>query len=264
MRHLARPFLRSYSSQSGPSLITSPHGTIKTTEWALYFSDAKGTRVSPWHDVPLGALNDQVLNYINEIPLGTRPKLEVSTKLEHNPIKQDVKKGKLRDFTYGDIPFNYGMLPQTFEDPETEDAFVPGVKGDADPVDVVELAAKPIEIGALRRVRVIGCLGLIDEGEMDWKILAVDAASAEARIWQDAEKNSGDAELAKRLRVVHDWFLNYKTTDGKPQNTFAFKGEVRGREFALKVIAHTNQQWKQLLGGQLKNSKGLWIPKKSA
>lgn len=35
---------------------------------------------------------------------------------EGTPIKQDVKKGKLRFYPY-DIHWNYGMLPQTWEDP---------------------------------------------------------------------------------------------------------------------------------------------------
>jgi inorganic pyrophosphatase len=29
-----------------------------------------------------------------------------------NPIKQDVKNGKLREYNYGDMVFNYGALPQ--------------------------------------------------------------------------------------------------------------------------------------------------------
>lgn len=33
-----------------------------------------------------------------------------------NPIKQDMKKGKLRFYPYP-INWNYGMLPQTWEDP---------------------------------------------------------------------------------------------------------------------------------------------------
>jgi hypothetical protein len=30
--------------------------------------------------------------------------MEISTSLEFNPLVQDVKNGKLREFTYGDIP----------------------------------------------------------------------------------------------------------------------------------------------------------------
>jgi hypothetical protein len=37
------------------------------------------------------------------------------------PIKQDVKKGKLRFYPYN-INWNYGMLPQTWEDPDKKDA----------------------------------------------------------------------------------------------------------------------------------------------
>ena len=35
----------------------------------------------------------------------------------NTPIKQDMKKGKLRFYPYN-IHWNYGMLPQTWEDPE--------------------------------------------------------------------------------------------------------------------------------------------------
>jgi hypothetical protein len=35
-----------------------------------------------------------------------------------NPIKQDVKNGNPRFLKYGDQLFNYGALPQTWEDPK--------------------------------------------------------------------------------------------------------------------------------------------------
>lgn len=35
---------------------------------------------------------------------------------EGTPIKQDIKKGKLRFYPYN-INWNYGLLPQTWEDP---------------------------------------------------------------------------------------------------------------------------------------------------
>ena len=36
---------------------------------------------------------------------------------DSNPLKQDIKKDKLRHYPYN-IHWNYGMLPQTWEDPE--------------------------------------------------------------------------------------------------------------------------------------------------
>ena len=43
-----------------------------------------------------------------------------------NPIKQDVKKGELRHY-HDKILWNYGMLPQTWEDPAASSAVLPGI-----------------------------------------------------------------------------------------------------------------------------------------
>lgn len=40
--------------------------------------------------------------------------MEVATDETFNPIKQDVKNGMLRNYTWGDMLFNYGLLPQTW------------------------------------------------------------------------------------------------------------------------------------------------------
>lgn len=40
--------------------------------------------------------------------------MEVATDEANTPIKQDTKKGKLRDYPYN-INWNYGCLPQTWE-----------------------------------------------------------------------------------------------------------------------------------------------------
>ncbi len=104
----------------------------------------------------------------------TRGKMEIATKEAFNPIKQDVKKGELRYFKLGDIPFNYGCLPQTWEDP----AFAhPDTRlgGDNDPIDAVEIGA-PIACGVIAPVKVLGVLAMIDEGETDWKVLVISRA----------------------------------------------------------------------------------------
>ena len=44
----------------------------------------------------------------------------------NNPIKQDIKKGELRHY-HDKIPYNYGMLPQTWEDPAAYCAILPGI-----------------------------------------------------------------------------------------------------------------------------------------
>lgn len=78
------------------------------------------------------------MHFICEIPKWTRAKYEIATKEVLNPIRQDVKNRRLRFYQHGDMMFNYGCLPQTWEDPEhvTEDT---GCKGDNDPIDAVEV-----------------------------------------------------------------------------------------------------------------------------
>lgn len=53
---------------------------------------------------------------IVEIPRWSNAKQEVSKDLDYNPIKQDIKKGKLRFvrncFPHHGYPFTYGAIPQ--------------------------------------------------------------------------------------------------------------------------------------------------------
>ena len=38
------------------------------------------------------------------------------------------------------------------------------------------------------------------------------------------------------FQATVEWFKIYKMPDGKPANVFAFNGEPKDREFALKII----------------------------
>lgn len=53
---------------------------------------------------------------IVEIPRWSNAKQEVSKDQDYNPIKQDIKKGKLRFvrncFPHHGYPFTYGAIPQ--------------------------------------------------------------------------------------------------------------------------------------------------------
>lgn len=47
------------------------------------------------------------------------------------------------------------------------------VQGDNDPVDVVEIGSRQLEPGAVYRVKPLGAYAMIDDGELDWKILCI-------------------------------------------------------------------------------------------
>ena len=114
------------------------------------------------HDIPLYSPEGHC-HLIVEIPKFSRAKFEIATGEEYNPIKQDVKNGKLRNYNYGDMLFNYGAFPQTWEDPAhvTPDT---GHGGDNDPIDAVEIGTKMFRTGSVVKVKVLGCLAMIDDG----------------------------------------------------------------------------------------------------
>lgn len=120
--HAAQPVSATYGSEK--------KGDFPSLEFRIFFNE-DGKPVSPWHGVPLKNA-DGTFNFICEIPKESKAKMEVATDEEMTPIKQDTKKGKLRDYPYN-INWNYGMLPQTWEDPGHEHPEMK-VMGDNDPV----------------------------------------------------------------------------------------------------------------------------------
>ncbi|KAJ2848526.1 Inorganic pyrophosphatase [Coemansia erecta] len=211
-----------------------------------------GAPFSPWHDIPLVAdAAKGEYNMVCEIPRWTNAKLEIDTKAAFNPIRQDSKNGKLRYvadiFPYKGYIWNYGALPQTFEDPTHTDADT-GCVGDSDPVDVVEIGQAVCAQGSVHRVKVLGLVALIDDGETDWKIIALrsdDPLAAKVHSVACLEKY-----MPGLLKATVDWFTKYKVPDGKPLNEWAFGGKPKDAEYARNVIASTHDAWKDLVASQ--------------
>ena len=43
--------------------------------------------------------------------------------------------------------------------------------GDNDPIDVVEIGSEALAMGSITPVKALGVLAMIDDGELDWKVL---------------------------------------------------------------------------------------------
>jgi len=157
-----------------------------------------------------------------------------------NPIKQDVKNGKLRIVALP-YPFNYGALPQTWESPDVVHPDT-NAKGDNDPVDVVDLSAQAGTRGEVRQVKVLGTYAMIDEGETDWKILAIDVKDPAAGKLHDLEDI--ERHMPGRLKEVFEFLRDYKIPDGKPPNQFAYGDAPKNKAFAVDIIEETHTEWK--------------------
>lgn len=96
-------------------LVSDPHATTENRVFIERAADH--TIVSPFHDIPLFAdANNGILNMIVEVPRWTNAKMEISKEETLNPIKQDIKKGRLRFvrncFPHHGYIWNYGAFPQ--------------------------------------------------------------------------------------------------------------------------------------------------------
>ncbi|KAG8072548.1 hypothetical protein GUJ93_ZPchr0006g45469 [Zizania palustris] len=160
-------------------------GLPETLDYRVFLVDGGGRKVSPWHDVPLRA-GDGVFHFIVEIPKESSAKMEVATDESFTPIKQDTKKGNLRYYPYN-INWNYGLFPQTWEDPTFANTDVEGALGDNDPVDVVEIGERRANIGDVLKVKPLAALAMIDEGELDWKIVAISLDDPKASLVNDVD-----------------------------------------------------------------------------
>ncbi|MCL4130011.1 UNVERIFIED_CONTAM: hypothetical protein GTU68_053978 [Idotea baltica] len=142
---------------SGLNVTLIERGAPNTLSYVAFFRDASGP-ISPFHDIPLFANEgNKIFNMVVEVPRWTNAKMEIATKEPLNPIKQDVKKGKLRYvanvFPHHGYIWNYGALPQTWENPNHTDEDTQ-LKGDNDPIDVCEIGYRVAKRGEVIQVKV--------------------------------------------------------------------------------------------------------------
>jgi 3'-phosphoadenosine 5'-phosphosulfate synthase len=185
-----------------------------------------------------------VVTMVTEIPMFYTAKMELQKETKGNPISQDSNKdGSPRYFTYGTPFFNYGLIPQTWEDPDVKSD--QGYGGDNDPLDIIELGSLPMAMGSVKSCRVLGSFELIDEGETDHKILCISLDDKDA----SRVRSLDDLERVKpgHLDRLRDWLKRYKTSDGKGENNLASE-TPRTASQAMTVIQETHTRWKALCG----------------
>jgi inorganic pyrophosphatase len=102
---------------------------------------------------------------------------------------------------------------------------------------------------------------MIDDGELDWKVIAVNAADEHAKDMNDVE----DIEkfYPGTVSGIREWFRWYKTPDGKPINGFGHGERALGAAETKEVIAETHEHYKNLINGKTDAGK-LWVPAKAA
>jgi inorganic pyrophosphatase len=151
---------------------------------------------------------DGVMNAIIEIPAGTCLKTEYDPD-QRKFTQERLPDGKLRSIHFLPYPGNYGFIPSTEMSRDKG--------GDGDALDVLVLA-EAFQRGKVIRAMPIAMLKLVDNGELDYKIIAV-PENPELRIIHCTTLACMQENYPAALTIIELWFMHYKennrqTVDG--------------------------------------------------
>jgi inorganic pyrophosphatase len=142
-----------------------------------------------------------------EIPKGS------SDKYEYNSITKKLELDRVLSVAMH-YPEKYGFIPKT-------------LAPDGDELDFICLTEKTGGMGDYIKVRIIGVLRMIDNGEQDDKLLVVDNNEPELNYIQNLE----DVPEQRKKKIIH-FFSHYKDLENKKVEV----GEFESKEQAEKLL----------------------------
>ena len=179
------------------------------------------------YDIPAVNENGE-LNVVIEIPAGTIQKWEVNKKTG----QLDIEKidGKIRKVDYLPYPGNYGMIPQTI--------LPKALGGDGDPLDILILGPAA-QKGSIVNCKIIGVLKLLDRGEQDDKLIAV---QKNTKMYRVNDMNQLDSLYPGVSETIFTWFTNYKGPGKMQSQGFGKKEEAENiLNEAIKAYKNVEQ-----------------------
>ena len=162
-----------------------------------------------WHDIPRGTTDE--LNVIIEIPKNSPNKYEIDK--DTGLIALDRA-----NYSSAAYPFDYGFVPQTLWD-------------DGDALDVIVMTTFPLQVGILVKVRPLGVIEMIDDGESDYKIVAVPSND---RRWEFA-KDISDLNAHTIKEYIH-FFETYKALKKDGEEVKVTIDGYKGKDAAVEAV----------------------------
>lgn len=169
--------------------------------------------LSPWEVVPLGGKAPEIINVIIEIPRGSNNKYEFDEELGIFKLDRVL----YSPFFY---PLDYGFIPQTRSD-------------DGDHLDALVLGGEPVVMGCLVEARPVGLFRMIDAGDTDFKILAVQEKNPRFEKIKDiADVEAWNPHL---LKEIGHFFATYKELQGKKVEVLGWSDAATARAEVVKA-----------------------------
>lgn len=169
-----------------------------------------------WHDIDSQRINKDDFVAVIEIPRGGKIKYELDK--ETGMLKVDRVL-----YTATHYPANYGFIPKTYSE-------------DGDPLDVLVLCNEKIVPLAMVEVYPIGVLKMIDNDELDEKIIAVPKNDPFLKGYRDiSEVPEHIAAEMKHFFEIYKQLENKETTVDK----------IEGRQEAQRIIEQCIKAYKE-------------------
>jgi len=180
-------------------------------------------RPHPWHGLEPGPEPPELVSAYLEITPFDSMKYEIDKRTGYLRVDRPQSGSSLP-------PCAYGFIPRTYTGDRVVQVSTEGKKGDGDPLDICLIAEMPINRAEIIvTARVLGGFSMIDEGEVDEKIIAV---LENDKIWGHA-RDLSDLPGGLIERLQH-YFSTYKLES--PHEDPVHLEAPYGKQQACKVI----------------------------
>jgi len=152
-------------------------------------------------------MKNNVVDALIEIPLGSKNKYELDEKTGRIKLDRVLYAAMI-------YPAEYGIIEHT-------------LAPDGDPLDILVICSDPTFPGCIVPARVLGCLTMIDDGKLDYKLISVVDCDPRYADVQELEDLSPFV-----LKEISNFFANYKVL----QNVTVQVGEYLPKKDALRII----------------------------
>ena len=160
-----------------------------------------------WHEIDKKRIKANDFIACIEISKGSKKKYELDKETGMIILDRIL-------YTSTHYPANYGFIPRTYA-------------GDRDPIDVLVLCQEDIEPLSLVRCKPIGVIKMVDNDDVDEKIIAVPLNDPTYNCYKDL------GELPSHIfDEIRHFFSVYKELEGKVTHVT----ETLGREAAIAII----------------------------
>ena len=161
-------------------------------------------------------MNYNIVDALIEIPLGSKNKYELDEKTGRIKLDRVLYAAMI-------YPAEYGIIEHT-------------LAPDGDPLDILVICSDPTFPGCIVPARVLGCLTMIDDGKLDYKLISVVDCDPRYADVQELEDLSPFV-----LKEISNFFANYKVL----QNVTVTVGEYLSKKEALQIIQQCRDTYKK-------------------